>query len=475
MVAVPFGKGPVGKDLGQVVRGQVALGERLLADDFVQEGQVRLDAVDAELFQGQAHLGDALSAALAAGDEFGEHGVVVDRDLVALGHAAVDPHAQASRLAVAEDAAGLGEEAVGGIFGIDASLQCVTALGDLFLAQRQAFAAGDEDLPAHQVDAGRQFGDRMLDLEAGVHFQEVEAAVLVEHELDRAGADVVDRAGRGQGRLRHATAQVLVQGWGGRLLEDLLVAALDRAFALEQVHDLAVAVAEDLELDMARAHQVFLQKHRVVAEGGTRLAFGGFQLFGEGGTGVDDPHALAAAAGGGLDQQRIADAVGLGAQAIGALVIAVVARHDRHAALDHAALGDLFGAHHGHDLGAGADERQARGGDPSRELGVLGEEAETGVDGIGAGGLGGLEDGVDIEVGGGHGGRSDRVDLVGDTGVKCVQVGLRGHGHACDTQFATGLDDADGDFAAVGDEDFFHGCAAYIRKTPYLTSSIGAL
>ena len=54
-----------------------------------------------------------------------------------------------------------------------------------------------------------------------------EAAVAVEQELDGAGADVADGARGGDGGVAHARAQVVVDGGGGRLLDDLLVAALD--------------------------------------------------------------------------------------------------------------------------------------------------------------------------------------------------------------------------------------------------------
>ena len=47
-------------------------------------------------------------------------------------------------------------------------------------------------------------------------------------------------------------AQRVVDGGRRRLLDDLLVAALDGALALEEVHDGAVRVAEDLDLDVAR-------------------------------------------------------------------------------------------------------------------------------------------------------------------------------------------------------------------------------
>ena len=44
--------------------------------------------------------------------------------------------------------------------------------------------------------------------------------------------------------------QVLVDGRTGRLLEHLLVPALGRAVALEEVDDVAVTVAEHLHLEV---------------------------------------------------------------------------------------------------------------------------------------------------------------------------------------------------------------------------------
>jgi hypothetical protein len=51
-----------------------------------------------------------------------------------------------------------------------------------------------------------------------------------------------------------------------RLLDHLLVAALDRAFALMQVHHVAVRIAQHLDLDVARALDELLDEHPVVAE-----------------------------------------------------------------------------------------------------------------------------------------------------------------------------------------------------------------
>jgi hypothetical protein len=44
----------------------------------------------------------------------------------------------------------------------------------------------------------------MLDLDAGVHFEEVEGAVVIKQEFDRSGVGVSGRAGHGRGGLRQS-------------------------------------------------------------------------------------------------------------------------------------------------------------------------------------------------------------------------------------------------------------------------------
>ena len=104
-------------------------------------------------------------------------------------------------------------------------------------------AGGDADLLEHEVDAGDGLGHRMLDLQARVHLDEVELAVLVE-ELDRAGAAVLDLAHGLGDRLADLLARSSVERGRGGFLQDLLVAPLQRAVALAEVDGVALAVAE---------------------------------------------------------------------------------------------------------------------------------------------------------------------------------------------------------------------------------------
>jgi hypothetical protein len=106
----------------------------------------------------------------------------------------------------------------------------------------------------------------VLDLQPGVHLQEVEALVLADHELHRAGALVLDRLGQRHGLFAHRLARGLADEGRRRLLDDLLVAALDRALPLVQVDHIAVRIAQHLDLDVARALDELLDEHPVVAK-----------------------------------------------------------------------------------------------------------------------------------------------------------------------------------------------------------------
>jgi hypothetical protein len=84
-----------------------------------------------------------------------------------------------------------------GILGIDPALDGMAGEGDVLLREGQVGAGSNADLLLDQVEAGDHLGDRMLDLEARVHLDEVELATLVQ-ELDSAGAAIA-KLGHGGG------------------------------------------------------------------------------------------------------------------------------------------------------------------------------------------------------------------------------------------------------------------------------------
>src|SRR5690606_41681594 len=106
----------------------------------------------------------------------------------------------------------------------------------------------------------------MFDLQARIHFDEVELTVLVQ-ELDGSGARIAEIGYRARHGLADAVALLHIEGGGGRLLPHLLMAALQRAVALSQMDRIAGAVAHHLTLDVPRLFQPFFATYRLVAEG----------------------------------------------------------------------------------------------------------------------------------------------------------------------------------------------------------------
>ena len=294
----------------------------------------------------------------------------------------------------------------------------------------------------------------MLDLQPRVHLEKVEAAVLAGDEFDRPRRIVADRLGERDRLFAHLAARRLVEQRRGRLLDHLLVAALDRAFALAQIDDVAVLVAEHLDFDMAGIDDEFLDEDAIVAERGFRLRLRAREAFGDLPARMGDPHALAAAARRGLDHHGIADLVGDPGRMLGAVDHAEIAGHGRHVRGVREFLGFDLVAHRLDRAAVGADEDDAgllqRGG----ESRAFGEKAIAGMDRLGAGLLAGGDDLLDGKVGFGRGRRPDRDRLVGHLDVQRVLVGFRIDRDGRNPQPPRGLDDPAGDLAAIGDQDF---------------------
>ena len=97
---------------------------------------------------------------------------------------------------------------------------------------------------------------------------------------------------------------LLGEEWGRCLLDQLLVASLDRAVPFAQGDDRSVRVGEKLHLDVARALQVALAVERPVTERAGGLALRGGQRLLELRRVAHDAHAPPAAARGGAPARR---------------------------------------------------------------------------------------------------------------------------------------------------------------------------
>ena len=141
---------------------------------------------------------------------------------------------------------------------------------DVLLRIGQWFARCDQELRFDDVDAGDQFGDRVFDLHARVHLDEVELVVLIE-ELERARISIAHFTAGAGTTLAHGLALLCREPRRRRFLDHFLVAALHRAVALAQVHHVAVVVREDLKFDVPRLLQEFFHVNLGITERGECL------------------------------------------------------------------------------------------------------------------------------------------------------------------------------------------------------------
>ena len=302
------------------------------------------------------------------------------------------------------------------------------------------------------VDAGRQLADRVLHLEAGVQLDEVEGAVGADEELERARAAVADRAAGALGRRLHLLARLGRERGRGRLLDQLLVASLDRALALAEREHAALPVAEHLDLDVARKRDRLLDVEAPVAERSERLGGRGLERALELAGVVDEAHALAAAARGRLEQHGVAELAGEG-HGLRHRGRTFGAGHDGHPRRLQLGLRLHLVAHALHHVGAGPDEDEVVLLARIDEGGVLGQEAVPGMDAVALGRLGRGDDRGDVEVAPRGRRRPDADGTVGQADVQGLLVRGRVDGHGLDAQLVGGADHADRDLAPVGDED----------------------
>ena len=100
------------------------------------------------------------------------------RDLITIIERAVDAHAEPAGGMITGHPAGRRQKSIG-VLRIDAALDRVAAQVDVRLAITERHAGRDAELLADDVDAADHFADRVLDLQARIHLDKKEFAVLI--------------------------------------------------------------------------------------------------------------------------------------------------------------------------------------------------------------------------------------------------------------------------------------------------------
>ncbi len=311
----------------------------------------------------------------------------------------------------------------------------------------------------------------MFDLQPGIDLNECPVVAIGRHqELDRRQAAQSRRRRHPHRRIEQRGAGRFGQRVGGRPFDDLLPRALQRTFAIPQMADRAAAVADHLHLDMARARKQPFDIERIVAKAAQRLG---------GATGkgrvklvapFDRAHPATAATGDRLQHHRAA-----GAQRIEKGTDLFQRRRPlRPVGRGHVARRGMRArralvAEQLQRFRRGTDERDPRIGTGPCERRIFGQEAIAGMDRVRPGLPRGVDHRVDRQIGGGPGTRQfDRLVRLIDM-QRCRIVGGI-DGDRGDPRFGCRAHDADGNFAAIGDQQLVHGTSIVSGIAP-ITSS----
>src|SRR5262245_6631446 len=97
----------------------------------------------------------------------------------------------------------------------------------------------------------------MLDLDASIDLDEIVVIVPIDEKLARAGIEITRLLDQAHGRIVDFVTHLRRQIGSRRFLDELLMAALEGAIALEKMDDVTVPIAEDLYFNMAWLFEVF--------------------------------------------------------------------------------------------------------------------------------------------------------------------------------------------------------------------------
>src|SRR5690606_32825016 len=461
---------PLGIFLGDKACRELARAEARMLHDRRYEIDIVTEAFEFETVERCDLEVSRLIARLAPGDQLGDHGVIEDGYLAAVIDAVIDAHTVDSAAAVCRaviaparngrtiacEPPRRGQEAAIGIFCIHPVLDRPAVDLDIVLLHGERFARGDADHLLDEIYSGDRLGHRVFDLQAGVHLEEVEALarrVGARHdELDGACAVIADRPCERHALLAHGFAHFFGNKGRRRLFDDLLMPALDRAFALVEVKNVTVLISENLNLDVTRIQNELLDEDTVVTKAVEPLALDALEALADVLLIIGEAHALAAAASAGLHHHRIADFVRNLDGMLGVADFAHKAGDDIDAGFFRKLLRFDLVAHGRNRVHRRADEGDIFLRKRLGEACALGQKSIARMNGLGPCRLARFDDLVRDQVGFRRGRGPDMHRLVRHAHEGRTRIGIRIDRNGLDAHAARGLDDAAGDFAAIGDQ-----------------------
>ena len=458
----------VGRTLGRVEylvfldvqRVDVTVAEVLVVHERLMERDRGADPDDEILAERSLHPPNALLTRFTPGDQLADQRVVVRAHADSTRQHRIEPHAWSVRLAIPGDWTDGWREVEERVLGGDSAFHGPAADRPLCSGVTQRQATGDPELVLYEVDPPHQFGDRMLNLKAGVHLKKGEAlsagsvGIVPDQKLDGAGRGVVAgtcRIGRG---FFHSRPQLRRHSGSRRFLDQLLASTLSRTVALAQADDVAAGVGDHLDFDVACRSQQLFHEDSAIAERSDRFFLRLLHCALDLVCRFDDSDPSTAAACRRFDHNWIADLIGGLSSFVRVGERIDGAGDNRDAGLFHRAARLDFVAHQLDGFRRRADENDAVLAAGAGEVGVLRQEAVAGVDGVRTCLLRCRQHCIDGEIALRRGRAADSHCFIGHPHMSCGPIGVGENGDRLDAQVLRSSNHANCNLAAVGDQQF---------------------
>ena len=417
-----------------------------------QVGNVGFDTGNFVFIQRPPHPFDRKFTRCGPNDQLADHRIVMHRNLILLIDITVKTDSDPARFGQLGNHPRRRHKTRRGIFGTNPALDGVAPLDNIALGKAQRPPVGDKNLLLDQIDPAHLFGDRMLDLQARVHLEEIVIALPVHQEFDRSGSEITDRTGRSNGITPHTLPQLRSHQGRRTLFDDFLVAALHGALPLAQVDHMAEPVSQHLEFDVVRLFDKPFDVDGIVAERSHRLGTGSLKSFAHVRFPPHQPHTLSASALRRLQHHRKTDPAAHLDGLISRHKILLRAGHYGNPGFDHRAARRNLIAHQLDRFGRGANKNYSRFTALAGERGVFGQKTVTGMDRVGTASAGHLQNPVPVQVALLRSGAPYTISLIGIENMPRSPVRLGKDRYGNDPHFPAGTHHPQSDLPAIGNQ-----------------------
>ncbi len=276
----------------------------------------------------------------------------------------------------------------------------------------------------------------------------------VHQKFHRARIRVARFLGEAHGGFAHGAPQFRRHDGRRRFLDYFLVPPLDGTFALAQMHDVAMRIAEDLNFNVARPVDVLFEIKARVAKRVERFRSGIAPRANHLRIRRDHAHAFPASARHRLEQDRISKLASYSCCVAQIFDWILGPGNHGHSSPGGKLAGGGFRSQALHRFGRWPDERDVVCGASPREFRILGEESIPGMQRVASGAARGLHHLVDAQIAFARGSGAYPVRFIGEANMQRGAVRVAKNGGGGNAHLAASSRDPHGDFPAIGDENF---------------------